>query len=112
MTFHWGAGLGQRIKNDKVETRTNRNQKKKQKTLESKKNIHITKKAIIPEKAIKRQTLEDAGIYNMCVFDSYPITFSWETSGGRGSANKVPTFGEKRVLCSLTKKDLRYVNAR
>ena len=62
MTFYWGTGLEQRIKNDKVETRTNRNQKK-QKTLESKKNIHITKKAIIPEKAIKRQTLEDAGIY-------------------------------------------------
>ena len=35
MTFHWGAGLDQRIKNGKVETRTNRNQKK-QKTLESK----------------------------------------------------------------------------
>lgn len=61
MTFHWGDGLGKRIRNDKVETRTSRNQKS-QKTLESKKNIHITKKAIIPERAKKGHTLEDAGI--------------------------------------------------
>ena len=66
MIFHWGAGLGQRIKNDKVETRTNR-------PLESKKNIHITKKAIIPQKAIKRQTLEDAGIYIYIYIHTYII---------------------------------------
>ena len=43
MTFHWGAGLGQRIKNDKVETRTNRYQKKTKNARKQKKHTHHQK---------------------------------------------------------------------